>query len=64
MEAAHQLKGLAATMTINELASISLKIETSARSEQWNQLPELRRILGDEFEQVAAYIASVLKATP
>lgn len=60
MAAAHQLKGLASTMTINDLAQISLELETSARQEQWDTVGGIQERLQAEFRVVADYILSVL----
>jgi HPt (histidine-containing phosphotransfer) domain-containing protein len=62
MAAAHQLKGLASTMTINELARLSLELETTARQEDWTTISQLKDKLAHEFDSVANYISSVLTA--
>jgi HPt (histidine-containing phosphotransfer) domain-containing protein len=60
MAAAHQLKGLASTMTINELARLSTELEAAARQESWDSIPETKEKLEIEFAQVAKYVSSVL----
>lgn len=60
MAAAHQLKGLASTMTINELARISMELEKAAKQEQWDSLSNLEIKLKEEFEAVAKYVSVVL----
>lgn len=60
MAAAHQLKGLASTMTINELAKLSFELESSARQEAWESIPDTTVRLANEFEHVAQYVSSVL----
>ncbi len=60
MAAAHQLKGLASTMTINELARLSLELETAARQDEWESIPGTKIALEKEFSQVASYVSSVL----
>ncbi|HEY9792248.1 MAG TPA: Hpt domain-containing protein [Candidatus Obscuribacterales bacterium] len=60
MAAAHQLKGLASTMTINSLAKISLELETAARQEKWENVPDAEQRLKTEFDAVAAHIATLL----
>jgi HPt (histidine-containing phosphotransfer) domain-containing protein len=60
MAAAHQLKGLASTMTINELARLSFELETSARQEGWDTIPDVIEKLHTELEHVATYVAQVL----
>ena len=60
MEAAHQLKGLASTMTINDLANMSLQLETAARQNKWDGVSEMKAGLEKEFEHVAGYIQSIL----
>ena len=58
--AAHQLKGLAATMTFNEMARLSLELETAARQEDWPSIPKTAKTLSSEFDDLATYIASIL----
>jgi HPt (histidine-containing phosphotransfer) domain-containing protein len=60
MAAAHQLKGLASTMTINDLAKLSLELETNARQEQWETIPQSLSKLESEYTHVASYVAEVL----
>lgn len=60
LAAAHQLKGLASTMTIDRLAKLSFELETSARHEQWESIPETTSKLESEYIQVANYVAEVL----
>lgn len=60
MAAAHQLKGLASTMTINELAKLSFELEASARQEQWDSIPNVIQSLEHEFELVRKYISDLL----
>jgi HPt (histidine-containing phosphotransfer) domain-containing protein len=60
MAAAHQLKGLASTMTINKLAGLCFELESLARQEQWESIPDVADRLNVEFERVRTYIASVL----
>lgn len=60
MAAAHQLKGLASTMTIDKLAKLSFELETSARQEQWDRIPETTSLLEHEYQYVANYVAEVL----
>jgi HPt (histidine-containing phosphotransfer) domain-containing protein len=60
LAAAHQLKGLASTMTINNLAKLSFELESSARQEQWDDVPETAQRLETEYRQVAQYVAEVL----
>jgi HPt (histidine-containing phosphotransfer) domain-containing protein len=60
LAAAHQLKGLASTMTINQLAKLSFELETRARQEQWETIPETKQQLETEFQHVAQYVAEVL----
>jgi HPt (histidine-containing phosphotransfer) domain-containing protein len=60
MTAAHQLKGLASTMTINQMAKLSFELETRARQEQWDAIPETKQELENEFQHVAQYVAEVL----
>jgi HPt (histidine-containing phosphotransfer) domain-containing protein len=62
MAGAHQLKGLASTMTINALAKISLELETAAREEKWDKIPDAEQRLKTEFAAVAAHIATLLTA--
>lgn len=62
MAAAHQLKGLASTMTINELARLSFELEAAARQENWDSIPQTEQQLQTEFDQVSDYIANVLNA--
>jgi HPt (histidine-containing phosphotransfer) domain-containing protein len=63
MAGAHQLKGLASTMTINGLAKVSLELETAARQEDWPAMPALEDRLKSEFEAVARYIATLLSGS-
>jgi HPt (histidine-containing phosphotransfer) domain-containing protein len=63
MAGAHQLKGLASTMTINGLAKVSLELETAAREENWPAIPDLEDRLKSEFEHVARYIATLLSGS-
>jgi HPt (histidine-containing phosphotransfer) domain-containing protein len=60
MAAAHQLKGLASTMTINNLAKLSFELETSARQEQWDDIPSTTSRLETEYRQLADYVNEVL----
>jgi HPt (histidine-containing phosphotransfer) domain-containing protein len=60
LAAAHQMKGLASTMTINTLAEASLELETAARQERWNDIPLAEERLQEEFKQVESYILQVL----
>lgn len=60
MAAAHQLKGLASTMTINELARLSMELETAAKQEQWDSLSGIEVKLNAEFDAVAKYVSVVL----
>ena len=60
MAAAHQLKGLASTMTINHLAKLSFELEASARQEMWDSVPETTKRLETEYQHVAQYVAEVL----
>lgn len=60
LAAAHQLKGLASTMTINELAKLSLELESSARNEQWESIGETLKRLESEYQRTAKYISEVL----
>jgi HPt (histidine-containing phosphotransfer) domain-containing protein len=60
MAAAHQLKGLASTMTINNLAKLSFELETSARQEQWDDIPATTSRLETEYRQLADYVNEVL----
>lgn len=62
MAAAHQLKGLASTMTINELAKLSFELESSARQEAWDSIPTTSDKLENEFEHVAQYVSAVLSS--
>jgi HPt (histidine-containing phosphotransfer) domain-containing protein len=62
MAGAHQLKGLASTMTINRLSIISLELESAAREEHWEQIAEVQNRLCVEFKVVADYIARLLQA--
>lgn len=60
MTAAHQLKGLASTMTINELAKLSFDLETAARQQNWTEVASTVTALEAEFKHLAAYVAEVL----
>ncbi len=60
MAAAHQLKGLASTMTINELAKLSFELESSARQEQWESIPDTLTRLESEYQRTAKYVSEVL----
>lgn len=60
MAAAHQLKGLASTMTINELARLSLELESTARQENWESMEGTLGLLESEFAKVASYVSTVL----
>jgi HPt (histidine-containing phosphotransfer) domain-containing protein len=60
LAAAHQLKGLASTMTIDRLAKLSFELESSARQEQWEHIPDTATRLETEYKTVADYVAQVL----
>ncbi len=60
MAAAHQLKGLASTMTINELAKLSFELESSARQEQWDSIQDTLTRLESEYQRTAQYVSEVL----
>ena len=63
MASAHQLKGLALTMTMNTLSAVSLELETAARQENWPVIPETRVRLEQEFKRVSEHVRSVLSAS-
>ena len=59
---AHQLKGLAATMTLDELARLSKDLELAASQEDWAVIGELQCQLNDKFEGFCAYVSRVMGA--
>lgn len=62
MASAHQLKGLALTMTMNRLSAVSLELEQAARQENWPVIPDARGRLQVEFDHVAKHVKEVLAA--
>lgn len=60
LAAAHQLKGLASTMTINELARLSFELESSAKQDSWETISGTKDRLESEFTHVAEYVSEVL----
>jgi HPt (histidine-containing phosphotransfer) domain-containing protein len=62
MASAHQMKGLALTMTMTKLSAVSLELETAARQENWPVIPDARVRLEAEFERVSHHVKSVLSA--
>jgi HPt (histidine-containing phosphotransfer) domain-containing protein len=59
--AAHQLKGLASTMTIGDLATVSYEIEQAARQEQWDAIKEKQKSLQKIFDDIDQFVTGFLR---
>jgi HPt (histidine-containing phosphotransfer) domain-containing protein len=57
--AAHQLKGLALTMTIHSLNTISLAIEGEAHREDWERVAGKQVELKQAFNEFEQYVGSI-----
>lgn len=56
---AHQLKGMAATMTIDKLAELSKELEFAAKDDVWDDSPRILTEISETFNELETY----LKAT-
>lgn len=57
--AAHQLKGLASTMTIEEMNNISMHIEGDARQENWDGIVGRQDALKKAFTEFEQYVGII-----
>jgi HPt (histidine-containing phosphotransfer) domain-containing protein len=57
--AAHQLKGLAVTMTIHDLHNISMQIEGDAHAENWDNITGKQNQLRRAFNEFEAYVGTI-----
>ncbi len=60
MAAAHQLKGLAATMTIHGMAQLCATLEKEASRYEWDEARKTRAALDQSFACVEKYIKQIL----
>lgn len=58
---AHQLKGLCAVMTIEELEKLSQELERAAKQSSWEQAQEISTRLDGAFETVTNFIKRMLE---
>jgi HPt (histidine-containing phosphotransfer) domain-containing protein len=59
--AAHQLKGLASTMTIEQMATLSFDVENQAKQEQWDAVADTACNLKSLFQSFENFVTDVLK---
>lgn len=57
--AAHQLKGLAVTMTIHSLHRVSMQIEGDAHAENWDNVVGRQNQLKQAFSEFEAYVETL-----
>lgn len=53
---AHQLKGMAATMTIDRMAELSKKLEHAAKDNTWNDSPQILSEIQSCFQELEQYL--------
>lgn len=53
---AHQLKGMAATMTIDRMAELSKKLEFAAKDDVWDDSPQLLADISKCFQELQDYL--------
>ncbi len=57
---AHQLKGMAATMTMNRLAELAHKLEISSKSQNWDECDTLIVSVDACFGELEVFLKKVL----
>jgi HPt (histidine-containing phosphotransfer) domain-containing protein len=56
---AHQLKGLAGTMTIDEMGKLSKQMEDELKQDNWESAEQTKLLLKNAFVEVEQYINSI-----
>lgn len=60
---AHQLKGMAATMTIDRLAELSKELEFAAKDDIWEDSPRILSDISETFKELEHYLKTTMAIT-